>query len=117
KMKDLAKKLDAMQQDAEMEQIDIDQRALRQILQNLLKSSFDQENLMLEMKKTEPASPKFTLLGQKQRDIKDNLKIVEDSLFSLSKKVPQISSTVNKEISTINEQIAEALNNLPDRKI
>ncbi len=116
-MKDLAQKLNDMQQNSEMEQMDIDQRALRQILQNLLKSSFDQEKLMLDMKKTDPANPKFNALGQKQREIKENLKIVEDSLFSLSKKVPQIASTVNKEITTINEQLAEAINNLPDRNI
>ncbi|RRN77897.1 hypothetical protein EIM50_17290, partial [Pseudoxanthomonas sp. SGD-10] len=116
-MQDLADELNAMQESAEMEQIDIDQRALRRLLQNLLKSSFDQENLMLEMKKADPNSPKFTALGQKQREIKDNLKIVEDSLYSLSKKVPQIASTVNQEISNINEQLSDAIVNLPDRNV
>lgn len=117
KMKDLAQKLEEMQGAAEMEQQELDVKALRQILQNLLKTSFDQEELMLEMKKTETSSPKFTTLGQKQREIKDNLKIVEDSLFALSKKVPEIATTVNKEIAEINQQIAEALDNLPDRNV
>ncbi|WP_353139095.1 hypothetical protein [Pseudopedobacter sp.] len=116
-MQDLAKQLKEMQQDSTEEQISVDMKSLRQLLQNLLKSSFDQENLMLDIKRTDVASPKFTELGKKQREIADNLKIVEDSLFSLSKKVPQISTAVNKEIAQIRENLNNALENIPDRNI
>lgn len=116
KMNEMADALQKMQQEGEDEQNSLDQQGLRQILQNLLKSSFDQEQLMLTMQKTDVNDPRFKEIGQKQRDIKDNLKIVEDSLYSLSKRIPQIASTVNKEITQINQQINEALENITSRK-
>lgn len=116
-MQEMANNLKEMQSEDDAEQSQVDAQALRQILQNLLKSSFDQEKLMLDLKNTNINDPRFNEIGQRQRNIKDNLKIVEDSLYSLSKRVPQISATVNKEISQINQQIAEALQNLTERKI
>ncbi len=117
KMQKMSKKLDQMQSGGEEMDNKVNEKELRQILQNLLKTSFDQEKVMVSLKTINPDDPSFVKLAQKQREIKDNLKTVEDSLYSLSKKVPQIASTVNKEISNINQQITEGLDNLTDRKI
>ena len=117
KMQQMAQKLRQMQQNGEEEETKVNQQELRQILQNLLKSSFDQEKVITDLKKTTVDDPRFVNIGQKQREIKDNLKMIEDSLFSLSKRVPQIESTVNKEIQTINQQLDDALIQLTDRKI
>lgn len=117
KMQQLSKKLDKMQAGGEEEENKVNEKELRQILQNLLKTSFDQEKVMVSLKTINPDDPNFIKLAQKQREIKDNLKTVADSLYSLSKKVPQIASTVNKEIATINQQITEGLDKLTDRKI
>jgi len=116
KMDEMANALEQMQQEGEEEQNTVDEKGLRQILQNLLKSSFDEEKLMLEMRNSDINDPRFKEIGQKQRDIKDNLKLVEDSLYSLSKRVPQIATTVNKEIAQINQQITSALENITARK-
>lgn len=117
KMEELAKKLEEMQEEGEKQESNVNEQELRQLLQNLLKSSFDQENVMIDLKNTDPNDPRFKNLGQKQKDIQDNIKMVEDSLYSLSKRVPQISSTVNKEIESINQQITSALENLTERKL
>ncbi len=116
KMQQMAAKISAMQQQGEEEQSKVDQQELRQLLENLLKSSFDQEQVMVQLGKTNINDPKYTELGQKQREIKDNLKMVEDTLYSLSRRVPQIESTVNKEVKNINYNITEALVNLTERK-
>jgi hypothetical protein len=117
KIKQMAQKMQQMMQSSQSMESKINMQELRQILQNLLKSSFDQEKVMVDIKQTDINDPSFVALGQKQREIKDNLKMVEDSLFNLSKKVPQIESTVNKEIQNINQQITEGLDYLSDRKI
>lgn len=117
KMQQMGQKMQQMMQSSQSTENKVNIQELRQILQNLLKSSFDQEKIMVDIKKTDINDPSFITLGQKQREIKDNLKMVEDSLFSLSKKVPQIESTVNKEIQNINQQITESLDYLSDRKI
>jgi hypothetical protein len=110
-MKQLADKLKQKNEDAEDAQSNIDIDQLRQLLKNLVNSSFQQENVMETLKNTNTSDPNYITLAQKQKDIKDNLKTAEDSLYSLSKRVPQIQSTVNKEISEINDHIEQALQN------
>jgi flagellar biosynthesis GTPase FlhF len=117
KMKQLSQKLQSMQQNGEEQENKVNEQELRQILKNLLQSSFDQEKVMVDLKRTNQDDPSFIKLAQKQRDIKDNLKMVEDSLYSLSKKVPQIESTVNKEIQAINQQIEQSLEFLTERRV
>ena len=115
-MQKLSQKLENMQQEGEEEETDINIQALREILDNLVTTSFDQEKTMQTLRSTNPADPKYISHTQKQKDIKDNLKMIEDSLYSLSKKVPQIQSVVNKEIQTINSNISNALDNLAERR-
>jgi hypothetical protein len=114
-MKQLADKLKQKNEDAEDAQSNIDIDQLRQLLKNLINSSFQQENVMEAFKNTNTSDPNYITLSQKQKNIKDNLKTAEDSLYAISKKVPQIQSTVNKQISEINEHIEQALQNLGER--
>ena len=51
----------------------------------------------------------------KQQELRDASYIIEDSLFALSKRVPQISSKVNSEINAINRKTLSAINNLRER--
>jgi hypothetical protein len=115
-MKQLASKLQQQQQQQEDSQNSVDAQQLRELLKNLVNSSFDQEKVMETLKNTTPTDPNYTILAQKQKDIKDNLKTAEDSLYSLSRRVPQIQSTVNREIASINDHIDRTLENLSDRR-
>lgn len=117
KMQKLAKKLKESMQGEQEEENQVNEQQLRMILKNLLKTSFDQEKLMLDFKNTNSDDPKIVSLGQKQLEIKENLKTVEDSLYSLSKLVPQIQSTVNKEMQVINQQVNLAIAQITERKI
>ena len=116
KMQKLSQKLESMQQEGEEEENEINIQALREILDNLLTTSFDQEKIMQSLKATNTADPNYISNTQKQKDIKDNLKMIEDSLYSLSKKVPQIQSVVNKEIQAINSNVTSALEHLAERR-
>jgi DNA repair exonuclease SbcCD ATPase subunit len=71
---------------------------------------------MQQLRGINPTDPNYIGLAQKQKDVKDNLKTAEDSLYSLSQRIPQIQSPVNKEITAINAQIDQALDNLGERK-
>lgn len=115
-MKQLSDKLEQMQENSEQQENQVNMQSLRQILDNLLNTSFDQENVMQTFRKTSSNDPNYIKLTQKQKSIKDNLKIVQDSLYALSKKVPQIESVVNKEIQDINQNIENALSNLAERR-
>jgi len=115
-MQQMASKMQQKNNEEESEQNSVDIQQLRELLKNLINSSFDQEKVMETLKNTAPTDPNYTILAQKQKDIKDNLKTAEDSLYSLSRRVPQIQSTVNQEIASINDHIDKSLDNLSDRR-
>ncbi|WP_428327791.1 DUF4175 family protein [Mucilaginibacter sp.] len=115
-MKQLADKMQQKEQDGEEAENSVDEQQLRALLKNLVNSSFEQEKVMQTLKSTNPTDPNYTTLAQNQKNIKDNLKTAEDSLYALSKRIPQIQSTVNKEVTGINEHIDQALENLGERR-
>ncbi len=117
KMEKLAQQMKQKQQQMEQEQNEEDMQALRALLENLLRLSFDQENLMQELRTMDINNPQYLKMSQQQHKLKDNAKMVEDSLFALSKRVMQIKAKVNQEIAAINMNMEEALNNLEDRLV
>lgn len=114
-MQNLAKEMKEMQQDSESMQNNLNAKDLRQLLENLLRTSFDQEKVIANLKNINSSDPLYTTNVQKQRTIKDNMKTISDSLFSLSKRVPQIETTVNEEIQQINFNLEKSLDNLAER--
>ncbi len=106
-----------MEQEMTQENSAEDIDALRDILENLLRSSFSQEALMQTLSKTRVNDPKYVALMQEQNKIKDDLKMIEDSLFALSKRQTQIQSFVNSEIADINSNIDKAVESLVGRNI
>jgi hypothetical protein len=117
KMDQLAKKMEQMQSSMEAEQQEEDMDALRALLENLLHLSFDQEQLMEDLKTMDINNPQYLKSSQQQRKLKDDAKMIEDSLFALSKRVASIAGKVNQEISSINLNMDEALDNLEDRMV
>lgn len=108
-MEAMADKMEKSLDKAQEEQEEEDYYALRQILENLIELSVQQENLMTAMKDLRSYSPKYVELSAQQRKLKDNAKMVEDSLLALSKRQIQIKSFVNKEIGNINFNMDEAI--------
>ncbi|WP_281616188.1 DUF4175 family protein [Flammeovirga sp. SubArs3] len=115
KMQQMAQKMQQSMQSAQMEQISEDHEALRQIMENLLKLSFDQENLMESFKEVRRIDPKFVELSQTQLKLRDDAKYIEDSLVALSKRVFQIESFVTREVTEMNKYMDESLDAIKRR--
>lgn len=115
KMKNLSQKLSKMQGGMQMEMMQANLDQLRDILDNLVKLSFNQEEIMLEMREVNQSDPRFLELSQNQLKLKDDAKVIQDSLLSLASKVVQISSYVTREVGSINDNIDEAIEYLKDR--
>ena len=94
-----------------------DMETLRKILENLIQLSFDQEELLNKTYNTPKNSSEFITLVQNQKELSDNSKIIEDSLFALSKRVVQIQATINQEISSIKSNMQKATNELEVRGV
>ncbi len=116
KMKELSNKMKSKQMQSEMDELDLNIKALRQILDNLLTASFEQEKTMEAIKRTQIADPQYVKLTLKQKNIKDDVQIIQDSLYALSKKVAQIKPFINREISSINEQMSKSIEALAERR-
>ncbi len=116
KMKKMSQKMQQMQSSGDAEQMEEDLNALRTLLNNLIKLSFDQESLMQNFKDININDPKYIKNTAQQRKLRDDTKMIEDSLFALSKRVPQLSATVNREISAVNDNMDKATAHLQDRQ-
>jgi hypothetical protein len=112
----MAKKMEQMKQQDDMQDMQVNMQNLREILANLLTSSFEQEKVMQSLKGISVNDPVYLKHTEKQKEIKDNLKMVQESLYKLSREVPQIESVINKEIQTINTNIDLALQQLSERR-
>jgi hypothetical protein len=116
KMQEMSQKMDMMMQQQQAESMQEDMDALRDLLENIIQLSFDQEDLMDDLKAIDADDPKYVKYGQQQRKLKDDAKMVEDSLFALSKRVTQIQSIVNREINQVNENMKKALAEIGERR-
>lgn len=112
-MESLSESLDGMMGGAGQQGEDID--ALRDLLENVIQLSFDQEEVMNELSVIAKDDPKYVDHAKMQRRLKDDAKIVKDSLLALSKRVIQIEPIVNKEINAINSNMLKSIENLSDR--
>jgi hypothetical protein len=115
-MENLAEQMEGAMQSAQAQSAQENMEDLRALLENVIQLSFDQEGVMENLKVLERDDPAYVEAGRKQRKIKDDSQMVEDSLFALSKRVPQIESIVNEEISSINQNIGKALEDIGERR-
>jgi len=114
-MQQLNQKLQQMQSGMEMEMMQENLDNLRDIEDNLIKLSFDQEALMKEFQAINQSDPRFIELSQEQLKLKDDAKIIEDSLISLANRVFQIKSFVTREVKEMNEHMDQSLEGLKKR--
>ena len=116
KMKQMEQKLSQAQKNMQQKESKENIDDLRDILENLLTLSFDQEALMKDFRKVNQTDPRFVTLSQKQLKLKDDSKIIEDSLLALSKRVFQIQSFVTREVSKMNAAMDESIDAIKERR-
>jgi hypothetical protein len=107
--------LESMQEKEEDDKNALNYAQLRQILENLLYTSFEQERVIGDLKVKPNYSPEYVEIAQRQKKLKGDAKMIEDSILSLSKKVPEMSAIVNREISDINFNMDNTIKMLGER--
>ena len=116
KMKNKANKMRSQMQSNQMEQMQEDMKMLRQLLENLVGLSFDEEDLINGLKKTEINTPRYVQQVQRQFKIKDDFRVAEDTLNALSKRVYQIESFVTEKVGEIKTNMRESIELLEERE-
>ena len=98
-------------------QIELDIKAVRQLLTNLMRLSFDQEKLMDDVKQTTASSQVYLANQSEQGRLHGNSRMVRDSLFSLSKRLFKLAPTINKETTELEQNMKTATASLESRNI
>lgn len=112
KMKEMSKSMQMQMQSGDMESIEEDVKMLRQIVDNLVVFSFQQEDLMEVFKKIDYGNPIFGKKLNIQNDLKINFEHIDDSIFALSLRQPLIGSQINNSLTEIQYNIDKSLERL-----
>ncbi len=115
-MQELGNSLQAMQSAMQQQNLAEDIRTIREILDNLVRTSFAQEELMQKIRNANVRDPRFVDLIQEQSKISTDLKMIQDSLNALARRQIQIESFVTREIAQINLNIDQAIDHLINRR-
>ncbi|MES2621272.1 MAG: DUF4175 family protein [Bacteroidota bacterium] len=116
-MKNASQKLSEMKEQMEQEENAEDMQAIRQLLENIVQLSFDEEKLMNNVKNTNTNNPKYVELMKEQHRIKENSRMVEDSLYAVAKRQDDIKSFITKEITNVNKFLGKAISDMEDRNV
>lgn len=117
KMKSMASMMQQQMESEEMEQMEEDMQALRQLLENLVGLSFDQEDLIDNFERADINTPRYVELVQDQFKLKDDFRLIQDSLHALSKRVYQIESFVTEKVTEIRSNMRESVEELEERRV
>ncbi len=115
KMKKMSDQMMSMMESAEMNMMQENMDDLRDILDNLVKLSMEQESIMDEIKAVNQLDPRFIELSQNQLQLISNAEVIKDSLLSLADRVVQISTFVTREVSEMNRHLDETMYELRER--
>ena len=114
KMKQMA---DSMMMDMMMggeEQLAEDAHLVRILLENVVRSSHQQESLMKALGKLRTDDPMVGAKIVQQKELSTNFEMVEDSLRAMAMRQPAIQNFVFDEIGTIDQQLETALKYMND---
>ncbi len=114
-MEKMKNTMQQMMNSSEQSQMGEDIRKIREILENLLKASFQQEELMKSTEKTSYNHPGFHENFVEQKELQMKLGVIEDTLAAIAKRQIQIQPYIKKEINDVNYNIETALSYMENR--
>ncbi|PQJ09193.1 hypothetical protein CJD36_020625 [Flavipsychrobacter stenotrophus] len=117
KLQDMAQAMRKGAESMDAEQLDIDIRAVRQLLSNLIRLSFDQEALMNDVKRTSTASQAYVENQEEQHRLLRNSMMIKDSLFALSKRNDKLPALINKNTTDLEHYMQLSVDALENRNV
>lgn len=117
KMKQMGQQMAQQMAAGQMETIEEDVEMLRQILDNLVVFSFEQEDLMDDFKSIDYGSASFGKKLNVQNDLKLNFQHIDDSLFALSLRQPLIGNAINESLTQVMYNMDKSLERLAENRM
>ncbi|CAL68244.1 DUF4175 family protein [Christiangramia forsetii] len=124
KQKDAAKKMKEMSQQMQQssamqgqEQLEADTEMLRQILDNLIVFSFEQEDLLNSFKSIQQSNPNYASKLKEQSNLRENFRHVDDSLYVLAMRNPMINEVITDKLIDVEFDIEKSIERLSENEI
>ena len=109
KMKQMAEQLSMDMMMGGMEQMGEDAHLIRILLENVVRSSHEEEKLMNEVGRMKKDDPSLSDKISRQKEIVDNFAMVEDSLRMMAMRQPKIKNFVFTKLQLIDQQLGQAM--------
>ncbi len=116
KMKQMANQMKANMQASSSDQAGEDLKTIRQLLENVLTLSFQEEDLINNLNRANKYTPYYVELIQEQFVIKDDFKVVKDTLQALAKRNIKMESFLMEKATEISKDLDKGLDLLEERK-
>ena len=116
-MKELAMEIEQSMQEDEMEQAEEDAEMIRMILENLIRLSYEQEDLIKTTQVISKTDPKYNGVIDQQKGMNDKLRGSEDSLNEIAKRQIILQPIISREISALRGNIGLAIESMNNRNI
>jgi hypothetical protein len=116
KMKQMSQQMQSAMEAMQSDMLDENIEDLRKILDNLVTFSFEQEDLMNKFDEISVRHPDFGKSLKKQNEIKRYFEHIDDSLYVLSMRVPQISAKIQTDLSSAHYNLDQSLENFAENR-
>ena len=117
KMKEMADQLSMEMMMSGMEQLAEDAHLVRILLENVVRSSHEEEKLMTELGKMKKDDPSLSNKISRQKEIVNNFAMVEDSLRKMAMRQPDIKNFVFNELQLISQQLSLAMKEMNESQL
>ena len=111
-LESLSEQLAEAQMEMEQQELGEDAELVRQLLKNLVKLSFSQEQLIGEVSNTYIQDPLYQKIIGGQNRVKSDFRGVEDSLRAMAKRQIAVAAVINKELGDANANLTKSLSDL-----
>ena len=112
KMQEMSNSMMMQMQMGGAEQLAEDAHLVRILLENVVRSSHQQESLMNEVGHMRTDDPSISVKIVRQKELSDNFVMVKDSLRAMALRQPAVQNFVFDEIASIDRQTELALKNI-----
>lgn len=117
KMKKMAESLDLMMAGSGMDQLAEDAHLVRILLENVVRSSYAEEELMRQVGKMRKDDPSVSDKISRQKEISDNFVMVSDSLKKMALRQTAIQNFVFSELQIIDNQLQGAMQDVLELRL
>ncbi len=117
KIKELSDRMKKKMMQMEMKGSEENIEDLRQILENLLIFSFDQEELMISMEGINSGKAEYPNKLKHQQTLKEYFEHIDDSLFTLSMRLVQLTSKIDKHVNDAHYNLDKSLESIAENRI